>query len=162
MALLSYYFGGKEKVFYALYDTFFPGNRLGEFGEILKDPVEGLRVLVLEVLRFRDSDPELAAITVREIIAQSSRGDQLKNYTVPVWRKLREVLENGRSQGIYHYRSLDLAMRFVMGAILFPVDSAVTRELETEERLPTEAKAEELGRLIFNAFGAGEHWNPAR
>lgn len=119
VALVSYHFGGKDNVFTAIFDVFFPGSRLDRYEPYFHDPVVGIRKLVEEVTRFRLSDPELVMIIQQEIFKQSGRVETIRDKVFPVWGKLRELLEQGRKEGVFHFRSLDNTMFFVMGTLLF-------------------------------------------
>ncbi len=133
---------------------FFPTSRISLYEDILTDPVRGVALVIREVIRFRDLDPEMAAITVREIVTQSPRGEQLKEHTVPLWQRLRQMLEEGRKKGFFHYESAELATMFVMGAVLFPAESAVTRALLSGTTIPTDVKVAEITRFVFSGLGA--------
>lgn len=119
VALVSYHFGGKDNMFGAMFKMFFPGNRLEAYEPFLRDPVIGVKKLVEEVTRFRLSDPELVIIIQQEIFKQSPRVATIQENIFPVWLKMRELLEQGRQSGVFHFRSLDNTMFFIMGALLF-------------------------------------------
>ncbi|GBF74152.1 TetR family transcriptional regulator [Paenibacillus sp. 598K] len=119
VALVSYHFGGKENLFNAVFSVFFPGNQLERYEPILHDPITGIKKLVEEVIRFRLSDPELVIIIQQEIFKQSSRIATIQENVFPVWNKMRELLEKGKQSGVFHFRSLDNVMFFIMGTLLF-------------------------------------------
>jgi AcrR family transcriptional regulator len=119
VSLVSYYFGGKEKVLYALFEAYFCLQvQSGEHDEVWKDPVKGLLFLIREVIRFRVSQPLLVKILQQEIALETPRSDELRRFALPTWDKLRELLERGRSQGVFQFRSLDTAITLVMGCVL--------------------------------------------
>ncbi|HJV46081.1 MAG TPA: TetR family transcriptional regulator [Bacillota bacterium] len=120
VALVSYHYGGKDNVFQAIFAEFFPGNRLEEYEPFFQDPVEGLKVLVQGILNFFVQDEELATIIHQEMSMQSPRVEMIQNNILPVWRKLGELLEKGREQGVFHFTSLDYALLMTMGTIIFP------------------------------------------
>ena len=45
VALVSYYFGGKESVFYEIFNQFFPKNKIIDFFAI-EDPIVGIRTII--------------------------------------------------------------------------------------------------------------------
>ncbi|UUZ83423.1 TetR family transcriptional regulator [Paenibacillus sp. P26] len=101
VALVSYYFGGKEKVFQALFESFFPGQRIEQFEEIFKDPAAGLELIVREIIGFSMTDKELSSIVQQEMTIHSPRTEVVISFVSPVWKKVREPLQTGREQGSF-------------------------------------------------------------
>lgn len=153
VALVSYHFGGKENVFFAIFDTLFPGNQLDQYEEQLKDPVFGLRFLIDGLLRFKHDDPELATIMHQEISLQTPRAERILSYVLPVWKKLREVLDIGRKQGIFHFRSLDHAMMLVMSIFIYPGCHPMVEVLFTEGERKLEDVISDTITFVFNGVG---------
>lgn len=120
VALVSYYFGGKEKVFEAIFEHFFPGTPEAFFRheEELKDPLEGLRMLTREILKFTIQDRELSDIVQQELTLQSPRLNIVFSFLKPVWSKVKDLLELGKEQGIFRYESLSAALLMVLGVAL--------------------------------------------
>nr|WP_246427807.1 TetR family transcriptional regulator [Paenibacillus phyllosphaerae] len=119
VALVSYYFGGKENMFQALFDTFFPKALIMEFVDRQVDPINGVKELVREVMRFHTTEPELVVLLNQEIALNSPRIDIIRRNAFPIWIKLRELLRQGREDGVFHFRSLDHTMMTVLGNVLF-------------------------------------------
>lgn len=153
VALVSYYFGGKEKMFDALFEYFFPGEDLKLHEETLKEPVAGLELIIREVIRFQREQPEMALILQREMYLETPRRETIKAYVFPVWRKLREVLESGRQKGVFHYRSLDNTMLFILAALVFPKGYPVYKPLLSEKQPTTEELTEDTIRFVFGGLG---------
>lgn len=120
VALVSYYFGGKEKVFEAIFEHFFPGTPEAFFRheEELKDPLEGLKMLTREILKFTIQEKELSDIVQQELTLQSPRLNIVFSFLKPVWSKVKELLELGKEQGIFRYDSLSAALLMVLGVAL--------------------------------------------
>ncbi|WP_134702503.1 TetR family transcriptional regulator [Ammoniphilus sp. YIM 78166] len=155
VALVSYHFGGKENVFYALFEHLFPGNRLPEFEEEMKDPMKGIRILIEGVIRFKVEDPELAAIMQHEINMRTPRIERIGGYVFPVWKKLREVLQTGREQGLFHFRSLDNTLQFVMSALIYPQCNSFIDPLLQEGEQSLEQLIEDTENFILQGLGVG-------
>lgn len=153
VALVSYHFGGKENVFFSILDTLFPGNQLDQFEEQLKDPVWGLQLIIEGVLRFKHDDPELATIMHQEISLKTPRAERILSYSLPVWQKLRDVLDAGRKQGIFHFRSLDHAMMLVMSMVLYPGCHPMMEELFSEEEQKVEDLISDMTTFVLNGLG---------
>lgn len=152
VSLVSYYFGGKENVFRALFENFFPGQRMSEYETLLKDPVEGLRLLVTEVIMFGMEDIEFSTILQQELEMRSARTEIVTSFTAPIWRKARELLEQGRAQGVFQFDSLDHAWMFVMGAALAHKKIINYASMLSESELDPEQTASQTVKYIFAAF----------
>jgi AcrR family transcriptional regulator len=118
VALVSYYFGGKENLLRAIFEQFFAGNRIKDSGDLLSHPVEGLTLLIREIILFGLEDAELSNIVKQEIELNSPRSSIVLVYVYPVWEKVRELLEQGREEGLFYFDSLDHTLMFVIGAAL--------------------------------------------
>jgi len=159
IALISYYFGGKENVLIAIFEAFFPTNRLNEHASELVEPVKGLRVLIREIIALRWQDPELISILQQEIHLMSPRVESLQKLVFPVWRKFRELLEQGRAQGLYTFESLDNTMLFALGSIFVEKQRDYLRPLMEESDSSIEEIIRQTTNFIFNAINyQGEIW----
>jgi len=156
VALVSYHFGGKENVFAALFDQFFPSERIDEFFKQQMSPVEGVKLIIAEVIRFRKSDPELAKITDQEVVTRSPRTHHLKRRILPLWTKLRGLLEEGRERGDFRFGSLDQGLLFVMGSVLFPKNVHMVESILQEEPLSVDAIIEETQIFVLRGLGMVE------
>ncbi|WP_259620319.1 TetR family transcriptional regulator [Paenibacillus doosanensis] len=154
VALVSYYFGGKEKVFHAVFDYFFVGHRLQELEERLREPVGGLRLLIKEVVWFCINDMELAAIIQQEFASNSQRALHIKELTFPIWLKMKELLENGKRQGLFHYESLDHTLLFIVSTAFSLKKFAVFQPLCSEQEATAEQTAEYASKFVLRALGA--------
>lgn len=153
VALVSYYFGGKEKMFEALFEHFFPSGDLERYQEKLKEPVTGLSLIIQEVIRFRWEQPEMANILQREIFMATPRREMIKAYVYPVWMKLREVLDTGRKQKLFHFRSMDNTMMFILATLVFPRNNPFHESLLSEKQATLEEQVEDTIRFIFGGLG---------
>ncbi|GIP23485.1 TetR family transcriptional regulator [Paenibacillus sp. J22TS3] len=119
VALVSYHFGGKEKVFEAIFQHFFSGNMIPELEDQLSDPVVGLRTIIEETVNFSCVyDKELSFIIQQEMTMNSPRKAIVNKYLNPVWTKVKELLQKGKDQGIFHFDSLSYTLLMVMGVAL--------------------------------------------
>ncbi|WP_139992741.1 TetR family transcriptional regulator [Paenibacillus paridis] len=118
VALVSYHFGGKENMFGAIFEHFFPNDQISKVDQQL-DPVEGVKLIIREVTKFRFSDRQLICIIQQEIIMNTDRIRKIREHVMPMWRLLREWLKQGEEQGLFHFRSLDTALMSIIGTLLF-------------------------------------------
>lgn len=153
LALVSYHFGGKEKVFYALFETFFPSNLLAEYEEILRQPVAGIQVIIREVIRFRMESPEMAKMIQQEVVMGSPRVERIFPYLMPVWSSLRRLLEQGRQEGIFQFRSLDYTLLLIMGNLIFPNSNPVQNRLVSGELPDLDELVEDTIQYVFRGLG---------
>lgn len=152
VALVSYYFGGKESVFYEIFKQYFPIHKLEDFFAI-EDPVIGIRTIIQEVIQIRTADPQLITILQMEIITISPRVEKIRELVYPVWKKVREFLEKGRQDGMYHFESLDSTLMFVLGSIFFYKQREFFELLFTEERPDTQTLIAQTTTYVMNALG---------
>ncbi|MBD2870992.1 TetR family transcriptional regulator [Paenibacillus arenilitoris] len=151
VALVSYYFGGKENMFGALFETFFPNDQLATVDPTL-DPVEGVKLIIREVTAFRNSDNQLISIIQQEIIMNTDRIQKIRQHVMPIWRMLRHWLAQGREQGLFHFRSLDNALMAVVGTLLFHRNTDYWSVILEEGQPTSEALAEDLTVFVLGAL----------
>ncbi|MWC30674.1 TetR/AcrR family transcriptional regulator [Paenibacillus sp. MMS18-CY102] len=118
-ALVSYYFGGKESMFFTMFDTFFPAGLYSKYLEENYSPEEGIRRMVKEVIAYRMREPKMVQIIQQEILLDTIRTARIREYVSESWMQLREWLREGKEQGVFHYQSLDTAFMSTLGVILF-------------------------------------------
>jgi AcrR family transcriptional regulator len=132
IALVSYYFGGKEKVFLTIFETFMPLEKISFISKQIIEPLESMRVLIEELFNFHHQDPEIVTIIRQEMIMNSPRTAIMSPYTLLVWKHLREILKKGKENAIFKFDSLDNTMFFVMGIIVFHRHSIMFEEILEE------------------------------
>ncbi|GGG82196.1 TetR family transcriptional regulator [Paenibacillus radicis (ex Gao et al. 2016)] len=150
VALVSYYFGGKENMFAALFENFFPNEQIASIGPDV-EPVEGIRILIKEVTEYRMREPELIRIMQQEIILNTPRIQKIREHAMPIWQLLRKWLEAGRKQGVFEFGSTDTVFMSIVGALLFYRHSDYWRAL-TEVETDMDGLIAELTRFILNGL----------
>lgn len=153
VALVSYHFGGKDGVFTALYDEWFPHNRYKELDNLKDRPIEGLKMILEGALQYRFEHPELVSIAFQEISMETRRGMELQRYFLPAWSILRRFLQEGRNQGIFRFDSLDHTMVMVMSTIILPPKTVIFEPL-LEETPTLEKTLQSTLRFVFGGLGA--------
>ena len=71
----------------------------------------------------------------------------------PLWKKVRELLEKGRQDGIFHFESLDSTLMFVLGSMFFYKQREFFELLFTEERPDTQTLIAQTTTYVMNALG---------
>ncbi|MCZ8518988.1 MULTISPECIES: TetR/AcrR family transcriptional regulator [Paenibacillus] len=117
LALVSYHFGGKENVFFALFETFAPAFLQTEY--TLEHPVEDLSALIRDFTLFRLAEPDLINILQQEIMMQSPRLERVQSVVHGLWRQLILILEKGKRDGWFHYDSLRHTVQSIIGTLVF-------------------------------------------
>lgn len=157
ISLISYYYGGKEPLFEAMLQEFIP---IPLFSEHIRreevDPIKGLKRLIEQMYLFCKSDPEISDIVHQEFTLHSERIDTIQKYTLPVWQLLRHYLEEGRTQGVFDFRSLDHTFLQVMGSILFGSNDAKSETIVTLLDIQLTEQADQLEELtVYILRGLG-------
>ncbi|CAM2916818.1 TetR family transcriptional regulator [Paenibacillus sediminis] len=153
VALVSYHFGGKNNVFSAIFEMFFPGILMSEWDKYRNKPVEGIRELLKNVIYFRMSDPEMVAIFQREISSSSPRVETIQRYLHPIWRMLRSFLEEGRNQGLFRFNSLDNTLLFILGTVVFYRNNSFLDPLLSDPFPSFDQLYEDTCQFIFGGLG---------
>ncbi|MFD0588858.1 TetR family transcriptional regulator [Paenibacillus sp. GCM10027627] len=152
VALVSYHFGGKESLFTALLEAFFPNGELAAIDTGMH-PVEGLRMIIREVTLFRISNPELVNIIQQEIIMNNSaRLEHIRKHAMPLWQLLRKWLAEGREQGYYRFRSMDTAFMSITGTLLTPRNQPYWMVLMDGEGIDPDTMIQDLTDFILGGL----------
>ncbi|NOU62800.1 TetR family transcriptional regulator [Paenibacillus sp. LMG 31461] len=152
VALVSYYFGGKESVFHEIFKQFFPIIKLTEFYEV-EDPLAGIQQVIREVVKIRNEDPQLISLIQMEIITITPRVDKMRELVFPLWKKVRDLLDKGRQEGLYEFEGLDSTLMFVLGAMFFYKQREFFEPMFTEERPDMETLIGQTTAFIMRALG---------
>jgi hypothetical protein len=148
---VSYHFGGKENMFGALFETYFPNDQLNATERSL-DAVQGVKLIIREVTKFRYSDKQLISIIQQEIIMDTDRIRKIRHHVMPLWELLRDWLKQGKEQGQFHFQSLDTTLMSVIGTLLFHRHTDYWSVLLEEEQPSLDAVIEDLTTFIMNAL----------
>ncbi|WP_427180798.1 TetR family transcriptional regulator [Paenibacillus sp. TC-CSREp1] len=157
VSLVSYHFGGKEKVFDALFEHFFPEHILSRLAAESMSPIEGIRRIVGEVVRFTMTDREMSDIVQLEITLRTHRTTTVFQYLDPVWNKVKEYLQQGKDQGLFQIESASYAMLQVMGAALAHKRAKHSRFGFDYEDMNTEELAEQTVEFVLRGLGVSSH-----
>jgi AcrR family transcriptional regulator len=156
VALVSYHFGGKENVFIHIFEQFFPKEKLYEWKDELSEPVLGIRIMISEFILLRSRDPDLISILQMETILRSPRLHVIQRHAFPIWQKVRDLLDDGKAKGIFHFDSTDSTLMFVLGAVFFYKQRAFFEPIFTEEMPSVDKLIEQTTRFVLNGLSVGE------
>lgn len=156
VALVSYHFGGKENMFGALFENFFPNDQIAKVDPTL-DPMSGVELIIRQVTIFRYRDRELISIIQQEIIMNTPRIQKIREHVMPMWVMLKQWLKQGREQGLFQFRTLDTTLMSVVGILIFHKDNTYWEVLLEEQRPDLDTMIEDLTDFIMHALKASRH-----
>jgi AcrR family transcriptional regulator len=122
IALISYYFGGKEQLFFELIGRSFP--RFAPW-DAKEDPVVALRELIATMIRFKLEHSCLANMIHQEVSMYSARKAGLAVYVEPLVERLSGILVTGAEQGLFQISHPQVIMSCVTSIILVPEELTV-------------------------------------
>lgn len=152
LALVSYHFGGKENVFFAILESL----REVPFLPNTNNPAADLRNYLAVLNNFLNKDQNLLQIVRQEFVMFSPRAEKIIPIIHILTNKLKSILEDGRNKGVFHYASLHNAMFFVLGSIVTIAKSGVLYAIINNEvkNEPNEVSFEDLYDFILKGLGA--------
>ncbi|OAB45639.1 TetR family transcriptional regulator [Paenibacillus antarcticus] len=156
IALVSYHFGGKEKVFEALFLNLFPAKKLLEMNDLLQDPVEGMRTMIHGIIKFTIADKELSDIVQQEIMLESNRMRIVLEFVNPMWSKVKQLLEKGKEEGVFHFTSLPQALLMVINLSLAHKKTCLIEKFFPNDDIIPDILAEQTVEFILRGLGAVE------
>jgi len=151
LALVSYHFGGKENVFYALFEPL--RHYFANMHYELADPIADLRGFIEKFVDYRYEERHLISILQQELMMKSPRVEKLTYAIFPTWEQLRSILQAGMEQGAIRFPSLGFAVNFTMGAIISSMLDPYLNPMEGEREVTPEEAAHLTVRFVFNGLG---------
>lgn len=149
VALVSYHFGGKEKVFEEVLRTFLPVYRIAELDAVMNDPPEGIVLVITEVLRLGHKDPDLRLLLQIEIATRSPRLPVMQQVVMPFWHNVRRLLQQGKEQGHFRFESLDQALIMVIGTLFIHAKTHFFEPIMEEYPFQFERLVRETCRFVL-------------
>lgn len=122
LALVSYHFGGKEHVFY---EVFQPIRQLfANMNYDLSDSLGALKSFCRQFVLFRNNESDLIGILQQELVMNSPRLELLKDVFLPSWEQLCLILQECKNNKIIDFPSVDAAVNFIMGTLMYSFNNA--------------------------------------
>lgn len=149
LALVSYHFGGKENVFAALFD---PLRHTLDAQIDLTDSLGALTDFATSFVLHRYEEYELINILQQELLMKSARLEMLTDVFLPSWEQLRVILLACREQRTIDYPSVDMAVNFVMGTLMYSITNPLLNPSQLKDS-PKEAAGLAV-RYILQGLGA--------
>jgi AcrR family transcriptional regulator len=150
LALVSYHFGGKENVFFHLFE---PIRQLFmNMKYDLSDPLCALRSFCKQFIIFRNEEHELIRILQQELVMNSPRLGMLTDVFLPSWEQLRVILQECQDKKAIGFPSVDIALNFIMGTLMHSHNNAFLNRTQSE--MSSEMVADLAVSFIINGLQA--------
>lgn len=149
IALISYYFGGKEQLFFELVGRSFPRFAPWDSQE---DPVLALRQLIATMIRFKLEHSCLANMIHQEVSMSSVRKEGLVEHVGPLVERLRGILTSGAERGLFHISHPQVTMSCVMSIILVPEELTVCPDAKLSRDGCVQSVAEVATEFVLNGL----------
>jgi len=120
ISLIAYHFGGKENLFFSMFDHFMEDTYHNETNITTSALLDEFKSIINYIIRLRFEDPKLVKILHHEIILNSSRCDKIKTSLIPIWTRVKTLLLEGNAKGIFEFENIDNALSFTMSVAVFP------------------------------------------
>ncbi|MCZ8520948.1 MULTISPECIES: TetR/AcrR family transcriptional regulator [Paenibacillus] len=148
LPLVSYHYGGKENVFWAILEPL----KSVPFLPATDDPKADLLHFFESMMTFLQQEPEISQILRQELSVNSPRSDKIVLLVRHISDKLRGILEMGMDKGVFRLGSVSLTVKLIFGSMtafrnvrcfetLYGPDSAVAHH------------SKELFRFIYSGIG---------
>lgn len=154
ISLIAYHFGGKENLFFSMFDHFMEDTYHNEINVTTSALLDEFKAIINYIIRLRFEDPQLVKILHHEIILNSSRCDKIKNSLIPIWNRVKTLLLEGKSKGIFKFENIDNALSFTMSVAVFPRQNQYFIESPTTDAttLNIDATINELLNFILKGL----------
>ncbi|WOO37964.1 TetR/AcrR family transcriptional regulator [Anaerocolumna sp. AGMB13020] len=152
ISLISYHFGGKENVLFALFDHFMDEFAQKVPANVNMDLTQELKSTLIHIIKLRFIEPELVSILHHEIILNSGRADKIRALLLPVWTRVKSLLEEGKAQGVFYFENIENAFAFTMSVAIFPRYNIYFQERIYDQPEDIENIANELMGFILKGL----------
>lgn len=153
LALISYHFGGKESVFYEIFEPI--RHTFMNMNYDLSNSLEALSSFCRHFVLFRIEHHELINILQQELVMNSSRLDMLKDVFWPSWDQLQIILEECKKQHTIDFPSVEVAVNFIMGTLMFSYNNPFLNRSQPE--LSADMIADLAVQYIIKGLQTAQH-----
>ncbi|WP_144509157.1 TetR/AcrR family transcriptional regulator [Bacillus mycoides] len=121
VTIVSYYFNGKENLYYEIFKKYGFSKDFPNFLEKNQcNPLHALRDFLTVLINQITKHPELGILAYHEIIRQSSRLETIKPHIILIFEQLIEILTEGKEQGFFHFISINHTVNWIISMVLVP------------------------------------------
>lgn len=141
-ALVSYYFGSKEKLYYTVIEYLYIeiDQKLND-KSIIDVPKQALQQFIDSFVRMRIQDKQFNMLLRHELSSENTRKETISRIITPYFDRLQQILMMGKEKGVFHYDSLEMTTTFITSILVYPaydsflIDSSLMQELEWIEEI---------------------------
>ena len=150
LALVSYYFGSKEKLYLSVIEYLYEGTEQN-LGYLQNDsnPKLALHRFVDIFLHMRLQDKQFHMLLKHELSIDNSRSEAVSKFIKPYFERLGTILIDGKNQSVFHYESLDLIMTFIASILIYPVYDTVLLNSNVFEPYEIQKEITETAQFIL-------------
>lgn len=118
------------------------------------NPINALREYLTVFTTHIKENPEIGTLAYEEIIKESARLEKIKPYFIGSFEQLKEILQEGEKQGVFHFFSINHTIHWITSIVLFPKFKKFIDSLGTNETNDTnhEWMPEDLVSRIISAL----------
>ncbi|MFD0713848.1 TetR/AcrR family transcriptional regulator [Paenibacillus sp. GCM10027626] len=129
LALVSYYFGSKENLYYAVIErlTQDVSSLFNQGQKQIEEPAEELCHFIQLFLRARYENKLFHMILKHELSSSGPLKQAIRNILTPCFDYLRTILTSGKEQDVFHFESLPQIEMYIISILVYPAyDSLLT------------------------------------
>lgn len=121
LALVSYYYGSKEKLYLAVIEHLSQDAIEQLNWELaVEKPEKALYQFIQVFLSSRKNNKHFQMIIKHELSSDQERGKAISSLIAPYFHYLRHVLVEGKKQGLFHYESLNHLLVYISSVLVYP------------------------------------------
>ncbi|WP_347408017.1 TetR/AcrR family transcriptional regulator [Bacillus cereus group sp. BfR-BA-01349] len=121
VSMASYYFNGKESLYYEVFKKYSVANALPNFLEKNQfDPINALKEYLHVFVAQIKENPEIGTLVYGELLKESARIEKIKPYIIGNFEQLKEILQEGERQGVFYFFSINYTIHWITSIATFP------------------------------------------
>jgi len=153
LALVSYYYGSKENLFYAVIQRLSEDVRHLFGSEPISNPVEALEQYIHQFLHTRNEDRLFHMILKHELSSDSVLKEAINPILTPCFEYLRRILTAGREQKLFHFESLARAEMFITCILVYPAYGSLLTTAWSSAESDSDLDKSQTVRFILMGLG---------
>lgn len=151
IAMISYYFGGKEQLYQEIFKSSNIPHVIPNYLSIYpNEPTTALRNYLEYMFKHLEKEREIGLLTYQELLAPTARLKTIIPYIKCIIQQLRTILQVGKEAEEFQYDSLSFTMHWIGSFIIFPKYQSFLHEALDEEidMVTSEQKIEYIMRFL--------------
>ncbi|GIQ65530.1 hypothetical protein PACILC2_40980 [Paenibacillus cisolokensis] len=150
LALVSYYYGSKEKLYFAVLDQWYlEASQHFSKNTNVQNPKEELEQFISTFLYMRKHDKQFHMLLRHELSSESPRKEFVSKLVKPYLERLRNILSAGKEKNVFHYESLELISKFIISILVYPAYDSFLLEAQDGQESAWEDEVRQTTNFIF-------------